>query len=286
VRANSIKPEEKLKPKELNHKVNFVKVIKKCNVEELLMILGVIPARYGSTRLEGKVLAKIGDKPMIQHVYERSKKANLLDDLVIAVDDERVFQVVKSFGGKVVFTSPFHTCGTERVEEVARKYDSANIVVNIQGDEPFIKPGMIDEIVYVLLESPSAPMAILLRKIEAEAELRDPNVVKAVFDSNGFAIYFSRSLIPYPRKEQYFEAYEALGLYAFRKWFLHKFVKLGVSPLEETEGLEMLRVLENGYKIKVAVTKYRYDALSVDTKEDLEKANKIYEIMKLKGEEI
>lgn len=249
------------------------------------MILGVIPARYGSTRLKGKVLAKIVDKPMVQHVYERARRATLLDELVVAVDDEMVFKVVESFGGKAIMTSPLHKCGTERVEEVARKYyDSAELIVNIQGDEPFIKPEMIDEIINLLIEDKSAPMAILLRKIEKEEELRNPGVVKAVFDINSFAIYFSRSLIPYPRKRQYFEAYEALGLYCFRKRFLHKFVELPISSLEEEEGLEMLRALENGYKIKVAVTKYRYDALSVDTKEDLEKANKIYEIMKLRGE--
>jgi len=247
------------------------------------MILGVIPARYGSTRLEGKVLADIGGKPMIQHVYERAKQATLLDDLIVAVDDERVFRAVQSFGGKVMMTSPLHTCGTERVEEVARN-SNADIIVNIQGDEPFIKPGMIDEVITLLLEDPSVPMGTLVRKIEKEEEWNNPGVVKAVFDTNGFAIFFSRALIPYPRRKQYFQAYEHLGVYAFRKWFLSKFVKLRISPLEDTEGLEMLRALENGYRIKIAITKHKYDALSVDTKEDLELARRIYKRMVSQGE--
>jgi 3-deoxy-manno-octulosonate cytidylyltransferase (CMP-KDO synthetase) len=241
------------------------------------MTLGVIPARYGSTRLEGKVLALIGSKPMIQHVYERARGANLLDDLVIAVDDERVFHVVESFGGKAVMTSASHTCGTERVEEVAARSDS-EIIVNIQGDEPFVKPEMIDETINLLLEDPSVPMATLLRQIKEE-ELMSPGIVKAVLDANGFALYFSRAPIPHAKNRRYFQAYEHLGIYCFRKAFLSEFVKLGVSPLEETEGLEMLRVLENGYKIKAKVTKYEYNALSVDTKEDLETANRVYERM-------
>jgi len=248
------------------------------------MILGVIPARYGSTRLEGKVLAEIGGKPMVQHVYERAKNATLLDELIVAVDDERVLHAVQSFGGKAVMTSPSHTCGTERVEEIARS-SKAEIIINIQGDEPFIKPGMIDEVINLLLEDLSVPMGTLVRKIEKEEELRNPGVVKAVLGSNGFALFFSRELVPYPKNRQYFQAYEHLGVFSFRRWFLSEFVRLGVSPLEETEGLEMLRAIENGYKIKVAITKYKYDALSVDTKEDLEKARKIYERMKTKGYE-
>lgn len=218
---------------------------------------------------------------MIQQVYERAKKSALLDDLVVAVDDERVLRVVQSFGGKAVMTSPFHTCGTERVEEVARR-SKAEVIVNIQGDEPFMKPEMIDEAINLLLEDPSVPMATLLRKIKEE-ELKNPGIVKAVLDVDGFALYFSRAPVPYPKNKQYFQAYEHLGIYCFRKEFLSAFVKLGVSPLEETEGLEMLRVLEKGYKIKAKVTKYEYNALSVDTKEDLEAANRIYERMMTKG---
>lgn len=246
-----------------------------------MIVLGIIPARYGSTRLEGKVLALIGEKSMIQHVYERAKKSTLLDDLVVAVDDERVLRVVQSFGGKAVMTSTSHTCGTERVEEIARR-SKAEIIVNIQGDEPFIRPEMIDETVSLLLEDPSVPMATLLRQIKEE-ELKSPGIVKTVLDANGFALYFSRAPIPYPKNKKYFQAYEHLGIYCFRKAFLSEFVKLGVSPLEETEGLEMLRVLEKGYKIKAKVTKYEYNALSVDTEEDLEIANRIYERMMAKG---
>ena len=168
------------------------------------MILGVIPARYGSTRLKGKVLAKIGDKPMVQHVYERARKATLLDELVVAVDDERVFQVVESFGGKAIMTSPLHKCGTERVEEVARKYyDSADLIVNIQGDEPFIDPGMIEEVVRPLQENEDEVMSTLAYPIKDEENFKDPFIVKVITDFSGHAIYFSRSPIPYLREKKY-----------------------------------------------------------------------------------
>jgi len=152
-----------------------------------MKVLGVIPARYGSTRLEGKVLADIGGKPMIQHVWERSKEAELLDGLMVATDDARVVEAVEAFGGRAVMTSRSHTCGTERVEEASRGSD-AEIVVNIQGDEPFIRPGMIDESIQPLIDDPSIPVATVMRRITAEEELSDPGVVKAVTDREGFAL--------------------------------------------------------------------------------------------------
>jgi len=247
------------------------------------MILGVIPARYGSTRLEGKVLADIGGKPMIQHVWERARRARLLDRVLIAVDDPRVLEAARSFGAEAVMTSKSHTCGTERVEEACRGTD-AEIVVNIQGDEPFIEPGMIDEAVEPLVGT-DIPMSTIMRRITKPEELEDPGVVKVVTDSKGFALYFSRSLIPYPRRKDRFEAFEHLGVYAYRKSFLQRFVGMKPTPLEVTEGLEMLRVLENGFKIKVVLTKYRYEALSVDTAEDLDRARRIYRET-MQGEEV
>lgn len=242
-------------------------------------VVGVIPARYASTRLEGKVLADIGGKPMIQHVWERARKAKLVDDLIIAVDDERSFNAAREFGAHVVMTSTSHTCGTERVEEAARKSD-ADIIVNIQGDEPFIQPLTIDEAIQPLLDDPSIPMATVMRRITSEEELEDPAVVKVVTDANGFALYFSRSLIPYPRRKENLKAYEHIGIYSFRKDFLSKFVAMKPTLLEQTELLEMLRALENGYRIKVVTTKYEGETLSVDTAQDLERARKVYERMK------
>jgi len=236
-----------------------------------MKVLGVIPARYGSTRLEGKVLADIGGKPMIQHVWERSKEAELLDGLMVATDDARVVEAVEAFGGRAVMTSRSHTCGTERVEEASRGSD-AEIVVNIQGDEPFIRPGMIDESIQPLIDDPSIPVATVMRRITAEEELSDPGVVKAVTDREGFALYFSRSLIPYPGLKEGHRAFEHLGIYAYRRDFLAKFVKMEPTPLERMERLEMLRILENGYRMKVVETRFEYDALSVDTREDLERA--------------
>ncbi len=241
-------------------------------------VVGVVPARYASTRLEGKVLADIGGKPMIQHVWERASQAELVDEVLIAVDDIRVREAAEGFGARAVMTSSSHTCGTERVEEATAGSD-AEIVVNIQGDEPFIWPGTIDEAIQPLLDDPSIPMATVMRRILLEEELQDPSVVKVVTDLEGFALYFSRSLLPYPRKRDRFEAFEHLGIYSFRKDFLSKFVRLEPTPLEQTEMLEQLRALENGHRIKVVLTKYEGETLSVDTAEDLERARELYKRM-------
>jgi len=245
-------------------------------------VVGVIPARYGSTRLEGKVLADIGGKPMIQHVWERAGRAKLIDDLIVAVDDRRVYEAAEKFGAHVIMTSPSHTCGTERVEEAVRKLD-CGIAVNIQGDEPFIEPVTIDEAIQPLIDDPALPMATVMRRITSENDLQDPGVVKVVTDLNGLALYFSRSLIPYPRKRENLQAFEHIGVYSFRKDFLSKFVKMKPTPLEQTELLEMLRALENGYRIKVVLTKHTGETLSVDTAQDLESARKLYERMVAHG---
>ena len=238
-----------------------------------MRVIGVIPARYGSTRFEGKPLADIWGKPMIQYVYERAQRASILDDVIVATDDLRIKEAVERFGGKAAMTSPKHPTGTDRSGEVVKDLD-VNTVINIQGDEPLIDPKLIDEVGQPLLENPQIEMATLAHEITTKEKHMDPNVVKVVIDAQGFALYFSRSLIPYPRKTENLHAYEHIGIYAYRKNFLLDFIQLPPTPLEKTESLEQLRALENGYKIKVIITK-KYTGLSVDTREDLEEVKAI-----------
>jgi len=236
--------------------------------------IGVIPARYYSTRFEGKVLAQICGKPMIQHVWERAKKAIALDELLIATEDERVKAVAERLGAKVVLTAKEHKSGTDRLTEAVFSID-AKIIVNIQGDEPLVHPSMIDILVDALSSDKSVQMATLAKRIDDPAQVNDPNVVKVVCDRSGYALYFSRSPIPYPRQKEQAHYYKHIGLYAYTKDFLFTFAKLRVSPLELAEGLEQLRVLSDGYKIKVLQTEY--DTISVDTPEDLKKAEALLE---------
>ena len=231
-------------------------------------VIGVIPARYGSTRFEGKALADILGKPMIQHVYERAKKAKILDDLIIATDDQRIIDAVKRFKGKVIYTSPNQPTGTDRLTEVVNALD-VKVVVNIQGDEPLIEPTMIDHLARAVLGNDKVTMATLIKRIEDPNQINDPNVVKVVTDRNGNALYFSRSPIPYKRSEDKAVYYKHIGLYAYTKDFLFTYKNLPTSLLEECEKLEQLRVLENGYKIKTVETKF--DTIGVDTPEDLER---------------
>ena len=239
-----------------------------------MKILGIIPARYGSTRLEGKPLKDICGKPMIQWVYEAVQKASLLDALIVATDDQRIVGAVEAFGGIATLTSPGHKTGTDRIAEVAREHE-ANIVVNIQGDEPLLDPRMIDEAIQPLLDEPDLKAATLCRPIQSEEDLHVPHVVKVVFDLNGNALYFSRSLIPFARKQEGFQAFEHIGIYVYRKSYLMEYVALPQTPLEVTESLEQLRILENGVRCKVVVTQYDYLGLSVDTAEDLERVRAI-----------
>lgn len=241
--------------------------------------IGIIPARYGSTRFEGKVLADLGGKPVIQHVYERAKQAKLLDELIVACDDERVKNVVSKFGGKAILTSPDQPTGTDRLTEVVNPID-VKVVVNIQGDEPFVQPTMIDNIVLELLNNPKTGMATIIKRIEDEKDLYDPNIVKVVIDKNGFALYFSRNFIPFIRNKdsaksvlETYVFYKHIGLYGYTKDFLFTFKNLPESNLEEAEKLEQLRVLEHGYKIKTIVTKF--DTVGIDTPEDLERAKEL-----------
>lgn len=232
-------------------------------------VVAIIPARFGSTRLEGKPLADIGGKPMIQRVYERAKGSRLIGEVTVATDDERILKAVISFGGKAVMTDSGHRSGTDRVAE-AVSGTKAEIVVNIQGDEPLIEPGMIDDAIRPLLDNSDILLCTLKTRITEEDEYRDPNVVKVVTDSQGFALYFSRSPIPYGvfKKDGLFP-YKHVGLYVFRRDFLVKFSGFEPTALERTENLEQLRALENGFRIKVVETSY--NPIAVDTPEDLDR---------------
>ncbi len=237
-------------------------------------VIGIIPARYSSTRFEGKVLADICGKPMIQHVWERAKQALTLEDLIIACDDERVAEVARGFGAKVALTAKAHICGTDRICEVINPMD-VKIVINIQADEPLIHPTMIDNLARTLLEDSSLQMATVIKRIEDQDALNDPHVVKVVADKNHFALYFSRAAIPFHAKESKTESshfYKHIGLYGYTKDFLFIYKNLPPSSLEETERLEQLRVLEEGIRIKLIETKY--DSIGVDTPQDLEKVKK------------
>jgi len=242
-------------------------------------IVGVIPARYGSSRFEGKILADIAGKPMIQWVYERANQSKTLDELFVAVDDPRVQSRVEQFGGKAVMTAAHHKSGTDRIAEAVEKMP-VDIVVNIQGDQPLIDPNMIDEAVQPMIDHPEIQMSTLKREIEKD-EFDDPGVVKVVVDDQDFALYFSRSLIPYPRYDDNIRVFEHVGLYVYRKDFLLKISRMPQGYLEKIESLEQLRVMEKGYKILVVETKMDQTAgISVDTPEDLKKVEKIISQMK------
>ncbi|MFH1854400.1 MAG: 3-deoxy-manno-octulosonate cytidylyltransferase [Candidatus Omnitrophota bacterium] len=236
--------------------------------------IGIIPARYGSTRFEGKLLADLCGKPVIQHTWENAKKSKSIEELLIATDDKRVYNAAKGFGAKVVYTSKAHRSGSDRLTEVASQFD-ARIIVNIQADEPFIHPSMIDDVVAPLLRNESIQMSTLCHKIKNRGVLSDPNTVKVVVDRNGFALYFSRAQIPYEARVTSHESriagcYKHIGIYAYTKDFLFTFKSLPQSRLEKIERLEQLRAIENGYKIKVIETKF--DTIGIDTQEDLQKA--------------
>lgn len=237
-----------------------------------MKILCVIPARYASTRLPGKPLADIVGKPMIQHVYERSAQATIPQQVVVATDDEKVFQAVQQFGGKVVMTSSEHQTGTDRLAEVARKYAEVDVIINVQGDEPLIDPKVIDELAQEFLNDTALQMASVMSIMDTE-DYQNPNAVKVVTDLNNNALYFSRSLLPYPRVAGKANVYKHIGIYAYKKDFLLKFAKLEPTPLEQSESLEQLRALENGYKIKMIKTKSKF--IGVDSIEDLQTVNEL-----------
>lgn len=235
--------------------------------------IGVIPARWGSTRFEGKPLAEIAGKPMIQHVWEAVKRSGQLDEVLIACDDDRILKAVESFGGRAVMTANDHSSGTDRIAEAVEKL-AVDIVVNIQGDEPLIQPSVIDAVVKLLADDPDAVMATVIKTIMDERDYQNPNVVKVVTNVSGDALYFSRSPIPYNRDGGPVQAFKHLGIYAYRKPFLLGYKNLPASALEKAEKLEQLRALESGYKIKTVLTDM--ETIGVDTPEDLEKVKELY----------
>jgi 3-deoxy-manno-octulosonate cytidylyltransferase (CMP-KDO synthetase) len=236
----------------------------------------VIPARYASSRFPGKALATLASKTMLEHVWERVKMARYLTDAVIATDDERIHDAARRFGAAVRMTRPDHVSGTDRVAEVASAVD-ADLIVNIQGDEPLIDPAAIDAAILPLTHEPAIQMGTLKKKIEDPREVGDPNVVKVVTDRFQNAIYFSRSTIPYIRGGGSPVYYKHIGLYVYRRDFLLRYSDLPIGPLEEAERLEQLRALENGFKIRVVETEY--ESLGVDTPEDLARVSQLFETL-------
>jgi 3-deoxy-manno-octulosonate cytidylyltransferase (CMP-KDO synthetase) len=241
------------------------------------MVIGVIPARFASSRLLGKPLADICGKPMIQRTYESALKSRLINKMVIAVDNEKVKQAAENFGAQVIMTPMDIATGSDRIAFAANNMPDAKIIVNIQGDEPFIKGEMIDQAIEPLLFDSSVEVSTLAKRITTIAELKAPSIPKVVFDYYNNALYFSRSPIPYVRDAMNYaerlqkgEFYKHVGLYVYRIGALKKFTSLAPTDLEKTEKLEQLRMLENGMKIKVVETEF--ESLAVDTPQDLERA--------------
>ncbi len=252
----------------------------------------VIPARYASTRFPGKPLALIAGKPMVQHVYERASQATLVDDVFVATEEGRIEEAVRSFGGRVVMTSSHHHSGTDRMAEVAQNV-SSDIFINVQGDEPLISPALIDQVASVLINSDRAWMSTAQIAFKNKEDFLNPNVVKVVSDQEGYALYFSRSPIPFQRKiwkevPQWLNFYEAhsldmiqksgvhkhLGIYGFKRQTLLDFSHWSPTALEKEEELEQLRALEHGVRIKVVTT--QHESWAVDTPDDLKKINELF----------
>lgn len=233
----------------------------------------VIPARYASTRLPGKPLADIAGKPMIQRVYEQVAKAKKPALIIVATDDQRVFDKVESFGGMALMTQPNHPTGTDRLAEVASHYQDVDVIINVQGDEPLIDADVIDQLADLFLEDADLQMATVASPL-LEDEYDEPSAVKVICNKQGDAMYFSRSLIPYPRHAFIHPPMKHVGIYAYRRQFLLDYAKMDPTPAEETESLEQLRALENGYAIRVIKTDKRF--VGVDTPEDLERVNAIF----------
>lgn len=232
----------------------------------------IIPARYGSSRLEGKPLIEVGGKTIIQWVYEKAMMAKSADMIIVATDDERIFNAVKSFGGEVEMTSVDHKCGSDRIKEVVMRHPEISYIVNLQGDEPLIKPESIDAVAKHVQEDDNADISTLIRKITPQ-EAENPNLVKCVVDNLGFALYFSRSKIPFERNEGKTDFYGHLGIYGYKRDALIKMTEMAQSSYEQAESLEQLRALQNSMKIKTSVVDFV--PVGIDTAEDLEKFKEI-----------
>jgi 3-deoxy-manno-octulosonate cytidylyltransferase (CMP-KDO synthetase) len=229
-------------------------------------VIVVIPARYASVRFPGKALARVGGKPLIQHVWERARLLGTAERVVVATDDERIAATVRDFGGTAVMTSSAHPSGTDRVAEATRG-TGAELVVNLQGDEPVFDAKAVDALVGLMADDPSIEMGTLAHPIQDDTELADVNANKVVLDQAGYALYFSRSPIPYRRQPGLVTPLRHIGIYVFRAPFLQRFARLSPTPLEKTETLEQLRALEHGVRIRVLVTPHA--SLGVDTPADL-----------------
>jgi 3-deoxy-manno-octulosonate cytidylyltransferase (CMP-KDO synthetase) len=238
-------------------------------------VIVVIPSRYGSTRLPGKALVPLAGKPMVQHVYERAKRAQTVHRVIVATDDQRIMDAVAAFGGEARMTRSDHRTGTERIAEVA-VHEPGDVFVNVQGDEPLIDPVAIDTAVGALLEEPQAQISTVATAIRHAGDIMDPNVVKTVLDFDGNALYFSRAPIPWIRDTQqklHVKYWKHLGLYVFQREALLEYPTLPQGELEKIEQLEQLRWLENGWKIRVA--EVAHDAVSVDVPEDVARVEKL-----------
>lgn len=235
----------------------------------------IIPARYGSSRLEGKPLLKANDKPIIQWVWEKASKCPLVDRVIVATDDERIFYACKDFGAEVEMTSTEHKSGSDRIAEVASRHPEIGYIINLQGDEPLIEQANIELVIKGVLEDEKADISTLLREIKDEEEAQNPNLVKCVFDVNNYAMYFSRSKIPYERNTGKSKIYGHLGIYGYKREALFKMTQLPQTTYEMAESLEQLRALQNGMKIKVAIVDNI--PVGIDTMEDFEKFKKMVE---------
>ena len=228
----------------------------------------IIPARYGSSRLEGKPLLTANNKPIIQWVWEKASACPLADRVIVATDDERIFNACKAFGAEVEMTSASHKSGSDRIAEVAQRHPEIEYIINLQGDEPLIEESNIELVIKGVKEDENADISTLVRKITDEKDITNPNLVKCVFDSNHYAMYFSRSKIPFERGNNKGEFYGHLGIYGYKREALFRMTKLPQSMCEISESLEQLRALQNGMKIKVAIV--NNIPVGIDTMEDFE----------------
>ena len=235
----------------------------------------IIPARYGSSRLEGKPLLEACGKPIIQWVWEKAKQTPLVDRVIVATDDERIFNACKQFGAEVEMTSTEHKSGSDRIAEVARRHPEIGYIINLQGDEPLIEQANIELVIKGVKFDEKAGISTLVREIKGEDEVNNPNLVKCVFDFNNYAMYFSRSKIPFERNIGKSKFYGHLGIYGYKAKALFKMTELPQAPYEMSESLEQLRALQNGMKIKVAVVENV--PVGIDTQEDFEKFKRMVE---------
>lgn len=233
----------------------------------------IIPARYGSSRLKGKPLIEVNGKPIIQWVFEKAVKSSLADRIIIATDNEEILTTSLMFGAEAEMTSETHNCGSDRIQEVMSRHPEIEFVVNLQGDEPLIKPESIDEVIRNVRDDDNADISTLIRVLRDKKEIENPNLVKCVVDNNGYALYFSRSKVPFERNEGHATFYGHLGIYGYKRNSLEKMTQMSQTTLELSESLEQLRALQNGMKIKTSVVDFI--PVGIDTAEDLEKFKKI-----------